>query len=278
MKPLFFKHQTYFEIAFWVAVQTLHAVINANSVLHEYAKRGEAIATWQPYLWEFSSMLAILVLIPLIVRFNQKFPLYIKQFKRNLLPHVLITVIFSIVHIALMVGLRKAGYWWLGDSYDFGDWQSEFFYEYRKDLLTYIGIISTIYIYRFIIARIKGEATIVQTVERERQTSDRLLIKKFGKEFIIRINEIEWIEAAGNYMNIHIQEAVYPLRETMAYLEKNLPENQFIRIHRSYMINIDAVNHIEASDGADSTVVMNSGDKLKLSRRYKESFQTKMRL
>ncbi len=276
VKQTFFTYQRYFEVGFWIIVQFLHALVNAYSTLHEYAKRDEVIDTWQPYLWEFSSQVGILLLIPIIIRFNQIFPLYPKTFRKSLLPHIGATFAFSIIHIGIMVGIRKLVYIYMGDSYEFGQWQSEFFYEYRKDVLTYLGIIATIYIYRFIVLRIKGEASVVAAGEDGNQRSDRLLIKKLGKEFVIKVEDIEWIEAAGNYMNIHVSGSIYPLRGTMSKLVESLPPEHFVRTHRSFMVNIDAIGHIESTDSADGKIILKSGDVVKLSRRYKENLQAKV--
>ena len=99
---------------------------------------------------------------------------------------------------------------------------------------------------------------------------ERLLVKKIGKEFIIKIENIEWIEASGNYMNLHIEGRVYPLRETMSILENKLNPNQFVRIHRSSIINLDHIKEILPLDSDDFEVILNTNQQLKLSRRYRE--------
>jgi len=94
-----------------------------------------------------------------------------------------------------------------------------------------------------------------------------------GREFLIQTNDIEWIEASGNYANLHIKDSVYPMRITMDKLEKLLPSN-FTRIHRSTIVNLEQIQEIQALDTGDYEVRLHNQMKLTLSRRYRENFKT----
>jgi len=176
------------------------------------------------------------------------------------------------LHVLGMVGSRKIVYTLMERSYEFGNWMSEFMYEYRKDVFDYMWILVIIYAYRFIVSRLRGEAHVIATGEdtAEPEYPERLLIKKLGKEFIIRVEDIDWVEAAGNYMNLHVGKRVYPLRETMNGLERRLDKKQFLRIHRSNIVNMDRIGEIVPLESGDCRVRMQSGHELKLSRRYRE--------
>ena len=106
---------------------------------------------------------------------------------------------------------------------------------------------------------------------------ERLLIKKLGREFLIQTSDIEWVEASGNYANLHINTHVYPMRITMDKLEKLLP-SQFLRIHRSTIVNIGQIKEVEAMDSGDHQVLLLSGKTLTLSRRYRENFKNLLSL
>jgi len=71
-------------------------------------------------------------------------------------------------------------------------------------------------------------------------------------------------------MNLHVKGRTYPLRDTMAGLESKLDPNQFARIHRSTLVNLDRIKEINPLEGGDSLVVLNCGQQLRLSRRYKD--------
>lgn len=175
-----------------------------------------------------------------------------------------------------MVALRKLWYWGMGQSYDFGHVGFEFLYEYRKDAMTYFILVAVIGCYRFIVRRLQGEATNVDESENSSvPMPDKLLIKKLGKEFLISVSEITWVEACGNYVNLHVKDSVFPMRITMTKLEARLPE-YFCRVHRSYMINVNAVDSIEPLESGDYTVHLHRGEKVPLSRRYRDACKARL--
>lgn len=268
----FEKHQRLFEVLFWVSSAATSAWVNAASVIADYKRISEPIARWEPWTWELSSQGVILALIPLVIWFNRRLPLYPARFVPNVFYHLLFSTVFTFLHVAGMVATRKIVYTFMERSYEFGNWMSEFVYEYRKDVFDYIWILVIIYAYRFIVSRLRGEAHVIPTGEDtpEPEYPERLLIKKLGKEFIIRVEDIDWVEAAGNYMNLHVGDRVYPLRETMNGLERRLDKKQFLRIHRSNIVNMDRIGEIIPLESGDCRVRMQNGHELNLSRRYRE--------
>lgn len=97
----------------------------------------------------------------------------------------------------------------------------------------------------------------------------RLVVKTGGRVVFLRVEEIDWIEAAGNYVTLHVGSASYLIRQTMTALESNLNAQQFIRIHRSTMVNIERVKEMQPLFHGDFTLILNSGTRLTLSRSYK---------
>ena len=85
--------------------------------------------------------------------------------------------------------------------------------------------------------------------------------------------EIDWIEAADYYVEIHAGGATHLLRETMAKLEGRLDPRRFARIHRSAIVNVERVREIERLDGGDQVVVLRCGKRLRLSRGRRKSFE-----
>ncbi|MCO7222793.1 LytTR family DNA-binding domain-containing protein [Pleionea sp. CnH1-48] len=274
----FERHQRAWEVTFWVFIGVINAVINATSVLMEYARRGDSIGSWEPFVWEFSSTVVGLILIGFILLVDRHYPLHYGVIRRHLSYHLLATLVYALLHVSGMVALRQLAYWWAGSEYDFGHWGREFFYEYRKDLLTYGSIMLVLYSYRFILSRLKGEARVIQEGEETEQSEKptRLLIKKLGKEFIIRVEDIDWIEAAGNYMNLHVGNKMYPLRETMTGMEAKLNAEQFVRIHRSHIVNLDRIVEIVPLESGDHSVILSTGQALNFSRRYRAKVKDRL--
>lgn len=100
--------------------------------------------------------------------------------------------------------------------------------------------------------------------------SDRILIKSSGEIFFLKAEEIDWIEAEGDYMKFHVGGKTHLMRETMARLEERLDPKRFIRIHRSTIVNIDRLRKLSPSFAGEYAVVLHDGTKLRLSRGYHE--------
>lgn len=273
----FVKHQKlwgFLLLISWFAINTL---VLATTRMMEFDRAGKAIPFWEPLCWESSSVLMILLLIPIGIFIHDRW-LIEKSFKQKIPIHLLLTLPFSIIHIVGMVMIRHLCYWIADQHYNFGNWLVEFFYEYRKDAQTYLTLFLIIGGYRLIVHRLQGEASYVEEGDQEETTQidpkpERLLIKKLGREFLIQVNNIEWVEASGNYANLHIKDAVYPMRITMEKLEKLLPAN-FVRIHRSTIVDIEQVKEVLPLESGDYQVSLHQGKQLTLSRRYRENFKS----
>ncbi|GGY77009.1 hypothetical protein GCM10011613_21900 [Cellvibrio zantedeschiae] len=223
----------------------------------------------------------ILLLIPLGIFVNDRW-LEKLGLKTRLACHLLATIPFSAIHVAGMVAIRNLTYSAMNQDYEFGNLLIESLYEYRKDAQTYLTVALVVFGYRLIVRRLQGEASyLAKDEENEDATSEsppeRLLIKKLGREFLIQTADIEWIEASGNYANLHIKNSVYPMRITMDKLEKLLPSN-FTRIHRSTIVNLEQIQEIQPLDTGDYQVTLRNKEILTLSRRYREEFKTLLSL
>lgn len=97
---------------------------------------------------------------------------------------------------------------------------------------------------------------------------DRILIKSSGDIYFLKAEEIDWIEAEGDYMKFHTAGRSHLMRETMARLESRLDPKRFIRIHRSTIVNIDRLRKLSPSFAGEYSVVLQDGTKLRLSRGY----------
>lgn len=259
----------------------INALILATTKLMEIKRSGHHIPFWEPLCWEFSSVGMILLLVPLGVYIHDRW-LANFSFKTCIGFHLLLTLPFSLVHVGGMVSIRHGCYWLMDADYFFGDIPVELLYEYRKDAQTYLTLLVLIFGFRLIHRRMQGEATCLtsETAAEKNETErspDILLIKKLGREFLIKVSDIEWIEASGNYANLHLPGGVYPMRSTMDKLEKLLPAD-FVRIHRSSIVNVRKVQQLEPLDAGDYQVVLESQKTLTLSRRYRDNFKNLLRL
>jgi two-component system, LytTR family, response regulator len=110
------------------------------------------------------------------------------------------------------------------------------------------------------------------------QKLERLVIKETGQVWFVKVAEIDWIEAADYYACLHVGTKTHLLRRTMTDLEQELDENSFCRIHRSSIINLDRVDRIELNQDGEHDVILNTQTRLRLSRRYRKEFESRLTL
>ncbi|WP_222612550.1 LytR/AlgR family response regulator transcription factor [Undibacterium flavidum] len=101
---------------------------------------------------------------------------------------------------------------------------------------------------------------------------DRFLVKTGERWLMIRCADIQWIDAEGNYVRLHVDGATHMLRHTMAEMLSRLDSSLFKRIHRSTIVNLDFVRDLQPWTGGDMTVFLRDGTRLTLSRTYREQF------
>ena len=100
--------------------------------------------------------------------------------------------------------------------------------------------------------------------------NDRVCVKQGDRLIFVRLADVDWFEADGNYVQLHAGDVIHTVRQTMNELETALGPRRFARIHRSVIVNLDRVREIEPWFAGDQIVVLTSGHRLKMSRTYRE--------
>jgi two-component system LytT family response regulator len=103
--------------------------------------------------------------------------------------------------------------------------------------------------------------------------TERLVIKTGGRIYLVKSDEIDWVEAEGNYVRLHVGAVSHLLRETMTNLEQKLDPTRFLRIHRSTLVNLERIHELQPWFRGDYVVILKDGKKLTLSRGYRERFE-----
>jgi two-component system LytT family response regulator len=101
----------------------------------------------------------------------------------------------------------------------------------------------------------------------------RLAIKSGGRVTILSVKDIDWIEAEGDYVKIHVGKQWHLLRETMKRLESQLDPARFVRVHRSTIVNVERIRELQPYFRGEYVVMLHDGTSLKLSRGYKEHLE-----
>jgi len=105
---------------------------------------------------------------------------------------------------------------------------------------------------------------------------ERLIVKTGGRVFFLKTREIDWVEAAGNYLRLHVGADAHMIRQTMSGIEEQLDPKVFYRIHRSQIVNIDRIKELRPLFNGEYEVVLRSGARLTLSRTYRDKLQTRL--
>jgi two-component system LytT family response regulator len=113
-------------------------------------------------------------------------------------------------------------------------------------------------------------STLLQNLENRPRQSDRVVIKSAGRIMFLRTDEIDWIEAADNYVRLHVGQDSHLLRETLGSIEGRLDPNRFMRIHRSTVVNVDRMKELQPWFHGDYVVILQDGTRLNLSRTYRD--------
>ena len=101
--------------------------------------------------------------------------------------------------------------------------------------------------------------------------NERFVVKSGGRVFFLKNDEIDWIEAAGNYVRLHVGNETHLLRETMNAIQKKLDAGRFIRIHRSTFVNIEKIKELQPWFHGEYVVILRDGTQLTMSRSYRSN-------
>jgi two-component system, LytTR family, response regulator len=105
----------------------------------------------------------------------------------------------------------------------------------------------------------------------------RFLVKGDGQMYFVAVDDIDWVEAYGNYVRLHVGKGVHLIRETLGNIERKLDPGRFARVHRSSIVNLDRVARMDLWGAGDYVVLLKDGTKLKLSRWYRSRIEHETR-
>lgn len=119
---------------------------------------------------------------------------------------------------------------------------------------------------------------LMKDLRRDQPRTDRLVVKSGGRLFFLRADEIDWVEAAGNYVRLHVGSTSYLLRETMNAIEGRLDPEKFFRIHRCRIVNMERIQELQPWLNGEYAVLLRTGTRLTLSRGYREKLQERLKV
>lgn len=239
--------------------------INAFSVLSESVQRGWSVQTWEPFAWEYTSLIGSLVaVIPFTAILTWAWPS--RSWRRLLMFWLVAASLYTLTHVLLMVLAREALYAAVGGSYDFGDWITQGFYEARKDFVTCLMM--------------AGVVGAVQIIRELRRTSNETPPAAAAPAFVYSIGgrvyrtspqQLVYVRAAGHYVEIASPQGVHLVRRSLSDVERALQGTHLVRTHRSWLVNLDRVERVDPRASGDWDLVLAGGETAPLSRRYRQA-------
>ena len=247
------------------AFVTLVDVVNVLTTLHDAARRGQALAVWQLITSEATSGAAELLACPLIYAAVRLAPMGRRPWGLTLVIHGAATLVFSALHVTLMMMMRIAVYASLGLQYRVEAGAAP--YEYRKDVIAYLVFAGTFHI--FFSRRAPGSLPPDAPSQEVIKTFD---ITEGARTLRVSVHEILAVRAAGNYVEFQLENGLRPLmRTTLQDLEEQLGAVVFVRTHRSWLINALRVRALEPTGSGDYAIVLDKEITAPLSRRFPQA-------
>ena len=255
-----------FGITILMGGMMLQTIVNSLSGIADRRSLGQTDAGWVVWTWETTSLVAWFLLFPIIGRAVTR--LQMLRWPMLVMLHLGMRILVSLAHIIAMVTLRKAIYWLAGSLYHFAtDTPSSLFYEYRKDFVTYFIIVAVFALVSWISFRTGLDQPALA------HEPDSLIVQDGTRHHRILVDEIESLQAAGNYVEIAVRGQIILHRTTLAALELRLSASGLVRIHRSRLVCVAMIRIITSTESGDFDVVLTSGAILRGSRRYRSNLK-----
>ncbi|MBV8683013.1 MAG: response regulator transcription factor [Caulobacteraceae bacterium] len=239
--------------------------VNVLSNLHDASRIGRPLPVWEPVVWEGTSALTDMIGC-LAIWFAVGLAPPTGRWARFVAIHVLGSVAYCAIHVGGMVALRTLIYASAGHHYVFT--ASDALYEYRKDVLAYVGFASLFWFVPLRTAlRAPAAAAAPTRVEMFEIVEGTRLLR-------VPIADILAVRAAGNYVEFLLSDGRRPLmRAPLMEVEGALAPNGFLRTHRSWVINPDRVRAVEPAGSGDYQLSLDGGETVPVSRRFPEALE-----
>jgi hypothetical protein len=248
-------------------------IVNALSKAQDVAWHGGSYDAGTQLLWEMTSFAVIILLAPLLfvavrrMRHATGWPLRIGL-------AVAAILVFSSLHIAGMVGLRKLAMLAVGGAYDFHFSAATLLYEFRKDVITCLLIGGSLWLIDS--RRETQQSRSVATTASASPPAPHLVWLRDGSTRIrIEPGDILWISSAGNYVEYSLAGGrSHLVRGTLAGEEARLTKFNIVRVHRTRLVNLSRVTALKPGPNGDFELTLDSGQAMACSRRYRSAISS----
>jgi DNA-binding LytR/AlgR family response regulator len=230
-------------------------LLYSAQVFFFYAGTEHGINILRAFAIALQDLVIWLLLLPMALRLQATV-----STSRSFLWHVPAGITFALAHISIdaVVNLLTGQLDTTGLK---ALWQQSLAGMLFVDMVAYFGIVA-----------LGTVLALRQRAEQEGSPEHETLVIRDGRERrIVRCNDILWIESANNHVGIHTRSGSWVNRDTLTRLEKLLPSNRFLRVHRSALVNIAFVERFTSGSRGDGALLLTDGSRINVSRRYRDN-------
>jgi hypothetical protein len=257
------------ESAAWIAAVGFLWTIDTLSKLSIREQTGYGKDDFRLFTDQGTSAAAALLMIPFVIYWLKLFPLKRAQWIPAIIGHTFGSIIFAFGHYSLMVLFRVIVFAINGMQYAWvNSYAANLIVEYQLDIKIYVGIVLIITTYG-LWRRPRVPA------EQPAPLQGRIVVQTGTGESIVRLEDIDYLEASRNYVVVHAGSREYLLRNTINSMEKQLAGDTFIRTHRGYIVNVDRIREIKAVDSGHR-ILLRDGQDIPLSRSYRDAIRSRI--
>jgi len=245
----------------WVVIATLCVVAPLHNV-YLAGFTGQPGSLWKVWIYEISSGAVLMALALFVAWSATRFPLRHPSLK-VIAAHLVASIVFSVVHVASMVAVRKAVFGLLGDRYDFGPPLRGFAYEYGKDVFTY-GIMLGV----FTVSQWLRDSAARRVEAEQFREHGGITVRTPRGNVFVPFAAITHVESSGNYLTLFTASGQFLHRATMKEVTELLPAEEFARTHRSHLVRLGAICGVRSRPDGEKVLELQDGQRVPLSRTY----------
>ncbi len=258
----------------WLAFWTLLGLISSGQLfLADRRLAAHPFSGWQALAASLCAWYLWGLFAPLVVWLGRRFQVDRANFARHFFIHLGASLNLAFLHVVAAVGIQDLLHAAAGQPFVLADkLVDNFTLFYHWDVLIYWAILAVVHAYdyhRDLEARQTALAELASRVARP-NVLERLLVEDDGRRVFVRSTDVDWVEAAKNYVRLHMGDRTFVLRSTLAALEQRLDARVFRRINRSALVNLDRVKELQPWFHGDAICILRSGARLTVSRNYRD--------
>lgn len=265
----YLKHRRRYEALVLFVILLLIATVNATTIILESIQEGGEVDWIRPWATELTAVFAIPVVLPVLFYFLNQLNLSWENLRWRALWLIPLFLLFAFLHIGVFISVRIFLWNLVGEEYVINSVLLGLLYEIRKELLTFLAILAIYYSYSFILTRLQGEAKFLSQSDNEGKQEiyrSQFLVKMLGRDYLVRVDQIQWVQSASNYVLLNCGDRNYPMRQTLKGIASELDPRQFIRVHRTAIVNLEKVSALK--EKGDIQLELRTGETVPVSKTY----------